>query len=371
MPASETPTNPLRTSHAPEESGSEPTQGGEQAPPQRTGYSTSRYVDYETHELLETISQLEDERRWQRIREGIWISIILHIFFFSALTWIPRYVFHTPEVIDPFDAIRKRKDLTYLDDLPNAIKEAQRAKLPPIKPQNAQVDKKTMDALKAMPRPQPKVETPPQQTAPPPPQPAPQQQVQQPSPPTPAPQSVAPPQPNPQVALDTPRPAPVPARPNFSLGSQNPADQLRQAMRDSARAGAQGSGGRAQSMPGLPEASTGGMEVLSDLQGVDFTKWFPRVVGETRNSWLPLIPEEVRPPIYKRGIVAVRFKVLPNGRVMPGSMVLDGRSGDVALDRAAWGAITSSNYPAVPADFHGPYVELRIYFLYNTGQDVK
>ena len=35
------------------------------------------------------------------------------------------------------------------------------------------------------------------------------------------------------------------------------------------------------------------------------------------------------------------------------------------LDRAAWGALTGSNYPPLPRDFHGPYLELRAFFLYN------
>ena len=46
-------------------------------------------------------------------------------------------------------------------------------------------------------------------------------------------------------------------------------------------------------------------------------------------------------------------------------MVLEGRSGDTSLDRAAWGAITGSSYPPLPADFKGPFLELRAYFLYN------
>jgi outer membrane biosynthesis protein TonB len=61
----------------------------------------------------------------------------------------------------------------------------------------------------------------------------------------------------------------------------------------------------------------------------------------------------------------IRFKVLPNGRIMDGSMRLEGSSGDVALDRAAWGALTGSNYAPLPRDFHGPYLELRAWFLYN------
>ena len=65
----------------------------------------SRWVDYDTHELLEMIGELEDERRWARLREGIWIAILVHLALLSAVTWIPRYVFKVPQVIDPLDSI--------------------------------------------------------------------------------------------------------------------------------------------------------------------------------------------------------------------------------------------------------------------------
>jgi TonB family protein len=104
---------------------------------------------------------------------------------------------------------------------------------------------------------------------------------------------------------------------------------------------------------------------LSDTQGVDFRAWLIRWHRETENTWDPLIPDEVNPPILKKGQVLIRFKVLPNGRIQDGSMVLEGRSGDVALDRAAWGALEGSNYPPLPREFHGPYLELRALFMYN------
>ena len=59
----------------------------------RRGAATSRWVDYDTHELLKMISELEDERRWARLREGIWIALLIHILLISAITWIPRYIF--------------------------------------------------------------------------------------------------------------------------------------------------------------------------------------------------------------------------------------------------------------------------------------
>jgi hypothetical protein len=118
-------------------------------------------------------------------------------------------------------------------------------------------------------------------------------------------------------------------------------------------------------MPMHPGAG-GGVQVLSDTQGVDFSSWLLRWHRETERTWDPLIPDEVNPPILKKGAVVIRFRILPNGRLMEGSMVLEGRSGDTGLDRAAWGALTGSNYPPLPNDFHGPYLELRAIFLYNT-----
>jgi TonB family protein len=149
------------------------------------------------------------------------------------------------------------------------------------------------------------------------------------------------------------------------MSSDNPADQLRDAMRSAAQS--HGAGGQGNLGPDVltqhPGAGTGGVQVLSDTQGVDFSNWLQRWHYETERTWDPLIPEEVNPPLRKSGAVAIQFKVLPNGRIT--DMHLVGQSGDVALDRAAWGALTGSNYPPLPRDFHGPYLELRAYFLYN------
>jgi len=128
-------------------------------------------------------------------------------------------------------------------------------------------------------------------------------------------------------------------------------------------------GGQSGEMRGGPLAqhpgAQGGAEILSDTQGVDFSGWLQKAVHETHRAWDPIIPEEVNPPILKRGEVEIVFSVLPNGRVQPGSMMLTGRSGDVALDRAAWGGIVGADYPPLPREFHGPYLQLRFRFMYN------
>jgi outer membrane biosynthesis protein TonB len=355
MPSTDTPTKlnePSEpTGNPPDPDGKEPeTSSGDSG--QRRGYSTSRWVDYDTHELLDMISELEDERRWARLREGIWLAVLIHILLLSVITWIPKYVFRVPPVIDPFDAIKQRKDLSYLDLPPDLMKKIQpKTQVKPTPEKQPRIDKKTLDELKKAAPPAPPVETKAPEV---------QSQVQPPPPPTtPAPKATVP--------AEAPQPSAVPARPNFAMGSQNPADQLQQAMRNAA--GDQNGGASAPAVNGglarHPGAGAGGVQILSDTQGVDFNSWLRRWYYETEHTWDPLIPDEVNPPILKQGAVQIRFKVLPNGRIMEGSMVLEGRSGDSGLDRAAWGALTGSNYPPLPHDFHGPYLELRALFLYN------
>lgn len=319
----------------------------------RPGAGGSRWVDYDTHELLQLISELEDERRWARFREGIAWAILFHIFLLSAITWIPKYIFKVPAVVDPFDAIKQRKDLAYLDLPPDALRQIQPKVAPKPLRQKPQVDKKTLDELNKEnpPTPAPAPPPPPEQAA-----------VE----PKPQPAPPIPPNQQSQSPVEAPRPSGVPARPNFAMGSQNPADQLREAERNAMRSqGAQSYGQPSNAMPIHPGAGTGGVQVLSDTQGVDFSSWLARWHYVTEQTWDPLIPDEVNPPILKSGMVAIRFKVLPNGRLMDGSVILEGRSGDVALDRAAWGALVGSSYPPLPREFHGPYLELRAFFLYN------
>ena len=319
--------------------------------PKPQARSTSRWVDYDTHELLEMISELEDERRWARLREGLWIAILVHLLLLSAVTWIPRYVFRVPPVIDPFDAIKQRKDLSYLDLPPDLLRKYQQPKvqIKPVPERQPQIDKKTLEALN-------------KPTAPPIPEPAAPPKLETPVQPQAA--TPIPPSPKSESPVEAPHPPAVPARPNFAMGSQNPADQLREAMRGAASN--QGADSDAQPVGGLshhPGAGAGGVQILSDTQGVDFSPWLHRWYYETERTWDPLIPDEVNAPILKSGAVQIRFKVLPNGQVT--DMVLEGRSGDTGLDRAAWGAITGSNYPPLPRAFHGPYLELRALFLYN------
>ena len=106
------------------------------------------------------------------------------------------------------------------------------------------------------------------------------------------------------------------------------------------------------------------VDVLSDTMGVDFSAYLQRVLHDVRVNWYNLIPEVARAPLLKQGKVGIEFAILKDGSVA--GMKLGLPSGDVSLDRAAWGGITGSNpFPPLPAEFRGQFLALRFHFYYN------
>ncbi len=76
------------------------------------------------------------------------------------------------------------------------------------------------------------------------------------------------------------------------------------------------------------------------------------------------MPNEVERPRLKKGMVGIRFTILPDGSI--GSMSFDPKSGTASFDKAAWNAIKrQGKFPPLPAEFHGPKLELRFGFFYN------
>jgi TonB family protein len=80
----------------------------------------------------------------------------------------------------------------------------------------------------------------------------------------------------------------------------------------------------------------------------------------------------VYPPIRKQGKLALEFVIMKDGSVQ--GLMYDASSGDVGLDRAAYGSITASTpFPPLPKEFPGKLLGLRFYYFYNLepGQDLK
>ena len=59
----------------------------------------------------------------------------------------------------------------------------------------------------------------------------------------------------------------------------------------------------------------GPMEVLSDTMGVDFGPYLARVQHDARENWYRFIPDAARPPLMKKGKVAIEFAILKDGSV--------------------------------------------------------
>jgi TonB family protein len=327
-------------------------------PPPPNKVRTGRYGELEEHELITLLDSFNDERSRARFREAIYVSVIFYLIVGWFIVYGPRVLFHQPRIINPMDVLKQRE--TYLNmpkdlskPLPHkptkAISDKERAQ------QSAKpiLDKKTLEQLQAMQRAgAPAAPAPaPQQAAP---QPAPQQAKQTP-PPEPLPQ-------HPQQAMvDAPKPAPT--RPNFGNQNQSAGEAIRRAAQAAAQNRGQG-GDYGANIPVAHQGLNTGVDILSDTMGVNFDPYLKRIIREIYNTWLPLIPEEARPPLNKQGETLIRFTILPDGRI--GAMNLDGSTHDQAIDRAAWGSITGvGQFPPLPKEFHGPNLELRIHYLVN------
>ena len=328
----------------------------------------NRYDYLDTHELITLLDEVDDERSRARFREAVYISVIVWLVLGWVMVYGPRYLWHAPVLVTALPD--KSKDMTYLDVPPDLQKQLQRTRptpnistrstesqSPKPSPQAPQprAGNPVPPAPKATPQPRPQPQQAQQPQAPQPQQPAPQQQARN-TPPTPQPQ------PRPQPLADAPAPSPTQPNRNIFGTPGSAANQIQQAARG-ARSGGD-SGDYGSTGPGKQGGSKLGTQILSDTQGVDFAKYLQRLLADVRRNWLPLIPEECRPPLNKQGITGVRFTIQPNGAISV--MHLDYSTHDVAIDRAAWGSITSLGAAQpLPKEFHGPNLELRIEFRIN------
>jgi len=303
---------------------------------------TGRFGELEEHELIRLLDTIEDERARSRFRESVYISLFIWMVVVWLMLYGPRYLWHAPRVVNPVDVLKDR-ELTELAD-PHLRAPIAPAPKPPMR-----VDNKTLETLRKNAPPAP---TPPAPAPPTPVQPTPQPAATTPPPPAPTPQ----PSHAPAPVVDAPSP-----QPNVNFGkAPNASDAMKNAL-NGAHSGA--NVGSNLHAPGGANIG-GGVEVLSDMQGVDFSAWLRRMHDDVQRNWEPLLPVETEAPILKQGETYIRVKILPDGTIA--DMHLDGSSHDVAIDKSCWGSITSEGqFPPLPRLFHGPYLELRLHYMVN------
>ena len=335
----------------------------------RGNLRSDRYHYLDTHELIMLIEDVDDERARARFREAMYLAVILWLSLVLLYIFIPRWLPKRPVLIVQN---RNPKELTYLDTPPDLKNLLKNRPSPNISTHSTEA--KTPKPIDVPHPPEPKAGNP----QPPTPKPAPQQAhpaqpTQQPAPQQP--QQTAQQAPPQQTAKLNPTPTPRPTAPlvdspspsaqktpSFKTGG-SAASQIADAAKNS-RNTAQDPGDYGTTGRGLAGKGAAGVQVISDTQGVDFSRYLQRLLADVRRNWLPLIPEEANSPLYKQGITGVRFTILPNGTIS--AMNLDYSTHDDAINRAAWGSIKSlGQAPPLPKEFHGPNLELRIEFRVN------
>jgi TonB family protein len=112
----------------------------------------------------------------------------------------------------------------------------------------------------------------------------------------------------------------------------------------------------------------GGIEMLTPDQGVDFNSYLQRVYVTVKRNWFAIMPESVE--LGERGVVVLTFKIMRDGSVPGAEPVINRNSGKEPLDRAAYSSVRASNpFEPLPAQFSGPYIELRYTYLYNVSPE--
>jgi len=316
--------------------------------------------------------QLQDDLTRSRRREAAWISIIVHlilIIFVVNFTKLEKYLPWHPAVVLPQN-FAKDKGVTFLTLPPDAQKVTRKPNTNIASDKDriamtrrAELDPKELQKLLPSPPPGAPGTSGPRGAQPSP--------TQQPMAQNPSIQPQGQPQQTQRPQFDSNQTAQLQSPPqpknSFSKYTQgmSAGAAIQQATQDAAArrgvggsVGQEGDYGLGRGAHGRP---VGQLDILSDTQGVDFGPYLQRILQNVRENWYHLIPESAE---MKKGKLAIEFAITKDGHVA--DMRLVATSGDVALDRPAWGSITASNpFPPLPSEFTGPYLALRFRFYYN------
>jgi outer membrane biosynthesis protein TonB len=313
-------------------------------------------------ELHLLISELDDELSRYRWREAVWKSMVLHAVIFVIWLTAPKWM---PGKIVILPGTQSHKQATFLT-LPPDLLRVKPPKTDIISSKNRiaqsrnpilnQPPHKILDAQRP---------GPPARPAPPPGQQAqqPPQLAEQQGPAAPAQQQPQPPAQTAQV--QTPPPSGNSSSSPFRIGS--PGSVVQQAIQNSA--GSRGTtrvpfGGDYGSRHDEQRSERrGDLEVLSDTMGVDFGPYLDRLKFQVQKEWYSLISISAQ-TLGKKGKLTIDFAILKNGKVV--GLKIISPSGDITLDRPAYGSINGSNpFQPLPVDFKGQYLQLRFRFYYN------
>jgi hypothetical protein len=341
------------------------------APPEELPMMLPVSEDLVEPDIIQTgeVSFLPPERASQKTTEEMITrvsSVVLHIL-------LVLFLLFEPQIFGPHKRSQEeeeigRRQISVL--LPPGALESLRPSTPPAPHPTVRVDPR--EIRKAAPT----IEPPPMPT----PQPeAPKKEL--PNAPVPQPNAVAPnPQPQQGARGDLPKTPlklenpdmPVPQQGLILPKNTSPGDTIRDAARSAGKINSPAPIGGAGQLPGgRPGGGAGGrgtagagVEMLTDTEGVDFNDYLRRVYITVKQNWYAVMPASVS--LGDQGVVSLQFKIMRDGGVPDGDPQRVFGSGKEPLDRAAISSIRASNpFPQLPAQFKGPYIELRFTYYYN------
>jgi TonB family protein len=294
-------------------------------------------------------------------REGVLLSIILHLVFVIALLVSPdlsRFLF----TVRPQPEAQLVQQEPQRRDAPTFVFVQPRVELPPARPPQPQAAPSDRDRTART------VERPPKGANP-----LPFSRGNTPErvdePPAPPARAPSPPAPDPNVgaqARNAPPPTEIPSLPQAPSGQPmrgsaagsgtlpSPGDRLASAIRNTQRFA---------QVFNNPNGGGGefGPAIEFDTKGVEFGPWIRRFLAQVRANWLPLIPYAA---MSQQGHVAITFNVHKNGTISDITVVAP--CPITSFNTAAFGALSASNpTQPLPAEYPDEKAFITLRFYYN------
>ena len=119
------------------------------------------------------------------------------------------------------------------------------------------------------------------------------------------------------------------------------------------------------SLPGLARGQEAShvnrlqVDILSDTRGVDLAPYMRTAISNLKSHWVSSAQKVGHPSAGEVKQPIISFTIVPNGRTT--SMLLEHPSGNLKLDRAAWTAITTTDFSPLPPTLDSP-LKLRVAF---------
>ena len=102
-----------------------------------------------------------------------------------------------------------------------------------------------------------------------------------------------------------------------------------------------------------------GVDLLSDTNGANLNPYMKVLLSDVRRRWVSVMTQVGEQ--HEEAVISLT--IAADGRVL--AMHLDGSAHDVALDKAAWGAVSGATYGPLPAGLKDAELRLRVHFVVN------